>query len=221
MFKSARVAGLIGLSALTVACSGAATSLSSRPADPAASLAASTDGSTVATNACPMVAGADRGALVPGPPTRKPLRSDPVNFQDWGQSFVDPASDRYSTFAMDGRRITASYSITELPRGRPHARSRQRSARGVRQQLRLRLRAAERERLRDQPSMADRRPFTEAGSILLRVGIQARQVSEAARLPVSLTFVIDTLGFRCQCGRSASIWSRRRSPCSSRGFPAR
>src|SRR3989304_3954190 len=48
---------------------------------------------------------------------------------------------------------------------------------------------------------AARPPFTGAGSLLRRVGIQARQISEAARLPVSLTFVIDTSGSMAMDGR--------------------
>ena len=82
-----------------------------------------------------------------------------------------------------GRRHRVLRSRPPLHRRRKLARPRQRPARGIRQRLRLRLCAAHQRRLRDLLSTARHRPSWAQGSVLLRIGIQARSVAQQLRPP--------------------------------------
>jgi Ca-activated chloride channel homolog len=116
-----------------------------------------------------------------------------VEFKDAGiNPFVDPARDPFSTFAMDVD--TASYSVGKRFLADGHLPDR------------------DSVRLEEYVNSFDygyRRPFNSAFAIdveaapapfvgsralLLRIGIQARDVADQTRPPVALTFVIDTSG---------------------------
>lgn len=116
-----------------------------------------------------------------------------TNFQDSGVNpFIDPASDPYSTFAMDVD--TASYSVARsyLADGNLPDRNSVRVEEfvnafdygypaPVNDTFAISIDGG--------PS-----PFVGRRALELRIGIQARLVSSEARPPVSLTFVIDTSG---------------------------
>ena len=125
---------------------------------------------------------------------------DGVTYQDPGVNpYVDPAEDQVSTFALDVD--TASYTIAQryIDDGyRPDPAS---------------VRVEEWINAFDQgydapfddtfAIVADGgpTPFTERGEVLLRVGLQARDVRDRARQDASLTFVIDTSGSMAREGR--------------------
>ncbi len=123
-----------------------------------------------------------------------------VTFQDPGVNpFVDPDQDRVSTFALDID--TASYTIAQryLDDGhRPDPSS---------------VRVEEWVNAFDQGYRAPDEdtfaisvdggptPFTEPDEVLLRIGLQAREVRDRARQDASLTFVVDTSGSMQREGR--------------------
>ncbi len=116
-----------------------------------------------------------------------------TEFQDAGVNpFVDPTRDPFSTFAMDVD--TASYSVARSYIADGNLPDRDS------------VRLEEFVNAFDygyQPPVSDAfaihvdgapAPFVSPRSVLLRVGIQAREISSEARQPVALTFVIDTSG---------------------------
>jgi Ca-activated chloride channel family protein len=117
----------------------------------------------------------------------------PVVFEDAGVNpVVDPAQDRFSTFAMDVD--TASYGVTRrfLDDGNMPDRDSVRLEEFVNAFDYGYVPPSEGAfaiQVDGGPT-----PFTPTRSVLLRIGIQARQISDEARRPVSLTFVIDTSG---------------------------
>jgi Ca-activated chloride channel family protein len=139
----------------------------------------------------PLPPAATSGPVTPIWPA--PPYQDPVEFQDPGVNpFVDPARDPLSTFAMDVD--TASYGVTRrfLKDGRmPDYES-------------VRLEEFVNSFDYDYPAPDDGAfavhldggpsPFSATRSVLLRIGIQAREIPDSERKPVSLTFVIDTSG---------------------------
>ena len=159
----------------------------------------------VVTSACSGSAGSSTGygstqppahhrppqPVYPETPASTPY--DGVTYQDPGVNpYVDPADDEVSTFALDVD--TASYTIAQryLEDGlRPDPAS---------------VRVEEWVNAFDQGYRAPLddtfdivadggpTPFTDRGEILLRIGLQARDVRERARQEASLTFVIDTSG---------------------------
>ena len=179
---AARKAGLVGLGVLMVGCSGAAASPTpggNNPYHPGPTPAPWVPAPTAA----------------PWGPTAPPwpAPTTPPDFQNPGVNpFQDPNHDRYSTFAMDVD--TASYSVTRrfLEDGNmPDPDS---------------VRVEEFVNSFDYGYTAPtdsafaihldggHTPFIGANSILLRVGIQGREVPAEQRPSVSLTFVIDTSG---------------------------
>ncbi|HEV3484678.1 MAG TPA: von Willebrand factor type A domain-containing protein, partial [Vicinamibacterales bacterium] len=136
-------------------------------------------------------------APVPFPPAPVPVATPnypaPVNFEDAGVNpYVDPLRDPFSTFAMDVD--TASYAVSRrflndgfLP---------------DRDSVRLEEfvnnfdygYAAPTESAFAVHVDGGPTPFTPVRSVMLRIGIQAREIADEARRPVSLTFVIDTSG---------------------------
>jgi Ca-activated chloride channel family protein len=153
--------------------------------------------------ASPAAASAAPGYPIPipqGPPAATPNYPAPVDFHDAGVNpYVDPQRDRFSTFAMDVD--TASYGVARrflhdgfLP---------------DRDSVRLEefvnsfdygyeppLTSAFAIQVDGGPT-----PFTPVRSVMLRIGIQAREIPEDLRNPVSLTFVIDTSGSMDMEGR--------------------
>jgi Ca-activated chloride channel homolog len=158
------------------------------------------------TSACSGSAGSStaNGGPAPQPPAHHqpppvypegpaPTPYDGVTYEDPGVNpYVDPVEDRVSTFALDVD--TASYSIAQryVDDGfRPDPSS---------------VRVEEWVNAFDQgyrPPLDDTfsivadggpTPFTHPGEILLRIGLQAREVRDRARQDASLTFVIDTSG---------------------------
>ena len=179
MFRSAHVGLAVGLACLVViGCSGAAYPTSA-PAQPP-------DQHPWPPRVPPAV------TPVPPPwPTKAPYRD--VEFEDAGVNpFVDPLRDPFSTFAMDVD--TASYSIARRFIEDGHLPDRDS----------VRLEEFVNSFDYDYPPPADGAfaihvdgapsPFIGSRAVLLRVGIQAREVADAARPPVALTFVIDTSG---------------------------
>jgi Ca-activated chloride channel family protein len=129
---------------------------------------------------------------VPPPwPTEAPYRD--VQFEDAGVNpFVDPLRDPFSTFAMDVD--TASYSVARRFIEDGYLTDRD----GVRLEEFVNSFDYDYQPPTDgafaihvdgAPS-----PFVGSRAVLLRVGVQAREVPDEARSPVSLTFVIDTSG---------------------------
>ncbi|HUR15985.1 MAG TPA: von Willebrand factor type A domain-containing protein, partial [Candidatus Limnocylindrales bacterium] len=118
---------------------------------------------------------------------------DPVDFQDVGVNpFVDPTRDPFSTFAMDVD--TASYAVTRrfLEDGNMPDRDSVRLEEFVNSfnyDYRSPQDSAFAIHVEGAPA-----PFVDSRSILLRIGIQARELNEFSRKPVALTFVIDTSG---------------------------
>jgi Ca-activated chloride channel homolog len=130
----------------------------------------------------------------------EPTPYDGVTYQDPGVNpYVDPTEDRVSTFALDVD--AASYTIAQryVDDGfRPDPSS---------------VRVEEWVNAFDQgyrPPLDDTfaivadggpTPFIDRGEILLRIGLQAREVRARARQDASLTFVIDTSGSMAREGR--------------------
>jgi Ca-activated chloride channel family protein len=151
-----------------------------------------------------------RRSLVPTrapPPTPAPWPGEPaptpydgVTYQDPGVNpYVDPVEDRVSTFALDVD--TASYTIAQRyieDDNRPDPAS---------------VRVEEWINAFDQgyPAPLDDTfaivadggptPFTDRDEVLLRIGLQARDVRDRARDETALTFVIDTSGSMEREGR--------------------
>jgi Ca-activated chloride channel homolog len=187
LFRRARFAGVIGLSVLTIACSGAAAPTSG-PGNPNPNHWWPTAAPTAAPIAAPTSA-----------PWCGPTAA-PVDVPPNGTNpFNDPNVDQYSTFAMDVD--TASYAI----------------ARGFIENGQLpdpnSVRVEEFVNAFDYGYVAPTNsafavhldgghtPFVGANSILLRVGIKAREVAPSQRPAVSLTFVIDVSGSMSQDNR--------------------
>ena len=141
------------------------------------------------------------------PPPRRPRPAYPratpydgVTYQDHGVNpFVDPREDRVSTFALDVD--TASYAIAQRyveDGNRPDPAS---------------VRVEEWVNAFDQGYRAPGddafaisvdggpTPFTGPDEVLVRIGLQAREVRERQRQDASLTFVIDTSGSMEREGR--------------------
>jgi len=117
----------------------------------------------------------------------------PVGFEDAGVNpFVDPLRDRYSTFSMDVD--TASYGVTR--------RFLQDGFMPDRDSVRLEEFVNSFDYGYTAPTDSafaisvdgGPTPFTNVRSVMLRIGIQAREIPDELRRPVSLTFVIDTSG---------------------------
>jgi Ca-activated chloride channel homolog len=136
----------------------------------------------------------------PWPGESEPTPYDGVTYQDPAVNpYVDPVEDRVSTFALDVD--TASYTIAQryIDDGfRPDPAS---------------VRVEEWINAFDQgyappvdetfAIVADGgpTPFTDRDEVLLRVGLQARDVRDHARAETALTFVIDTSGSMEREGR--------------------
>jgi Ca-activated chloride channel family protein len=130
----------------------------------------------------------------------QPTPYDGVTYQDHGVNpFVDPREDRVSTFALDVD--TASYAIAQRyveDGNRPDPAS---------------VRVEEWVNAFDQGYQAPGddafaisvdggpTPFTGPDEVLVRVGLQAREVRDRQRQDASLTFVIDTSGSMERDGR--------------------
>ena len=125
---------------------------------------------------------------------------DGVTFDDPGVNpYVDPDEDQVSTFALDVD--TASYTIAQRyvdDGNRPDPAS-------VRVEEWVNAFSQGYERPDDHTFaiVADGgpTPFTEADEVLLRIGLQARDVRDRAREDAALTFVIDTSGSMEREGR--------------------
>ncbi len=129
----------------------------------------------------------------PGATAAPPDYPAPVDFEDAGVNpFVDPLRDPFSTFAMDVD--TASYGVT-----RRYLRD---GYTPDRDSVRLEEFVNSFDYGYTPPSDGafavhvdgGPTPFTSVRSVMLRIGIQAREIPESARQPVSLTFVLDTSG---------------------------
>jgi Ca-activated chloride channel family protein len=136
--------------------------------------------------------------VYPEQPAASPY--DGVTYEDPGVNpYVDPVEDRVSTFALDVD--TASYTIAHryIDDGyRPDPAS---------------VRPEEWINAFDQGYRAPLddtfaivadggpTPFTDRGEVLLRIGLQAREVRDRARQDTALTFVIDTSGSMEREGR--------------------
>jgi Ca-activated chloride channel homolog len=166
----------------------------------------------IATAACSGGAsapGASYGAVPPAhhQPTPRPWQDGPaatpydgVTFQDPGVNpYVDPVEDRTSTFGLDVD--TASYTIAQrfvADGNLPDPSS---------------IRVEEWVNAFEQgyPAPDDATfailadggptPFTRPDEVLLRVGLQARDVGDRSRQQAALTFVIDTSGSMAREGR--------------------
>jgi Ca-activated chloride channel family protein len=137
---------------------------------------------------------------VPWPDEPAATPYDGVTYEDPGVNpFVDPVEDRVSTFGLDVD--TASYTIAQRyvdDGNRPDPAS---------------VRVGEWVNAFDQgyrPPQDDTfaivvdggpTPFTDRDEVLLRVGLQARDVRDRARADTALTFVIDTSGSMEREGR--------------------
>jgi Ca-activated chloride channel homolog len=136
----------------------------------------------------------------PWPDEPAPTPYDGVTFQDPGVNpYVDPTEDRVSTFALDVD--TASYTIAQRfieDGNRPDPAS-------VRPEEWINaFEQGYRPPLDDTFSIvADGgpTPFTDRDEVLLRIGLQAREVRDRARDDAALTFVIDTSGSMEREGR--------------------
>src|SRR5688572_9571043 len=198
MVSSMRGAAMVAACLMTLACSGAAPYPSGGPVNqppefPPPPVRPPVQPLPPAATAAPF----------PNPvpvPAATPDYPAPVDFEDAGVNpFVDPARDRFSTFAMDVD--TASYGVTRrflhdgfMP---------------DRDSVRLEEFVNSFDYGYEPPTDTafaihvdgGPTPFTPTRSVLLRIGIQAREVPEEMRTPVSLTFVIDTSGSMDMEGR--------------------
>jgi Ca-activated chloride channel homolog len=166
----------------------------------------------LATAACSGGVSAPGASYAPGPPahhqpTPRPWQGQPaptpydgVTFQDPGVNpYVDPTEDGTSTFGLDVD--TASYTIAQRF-----------VADGI-QPDPASVRVEEWVNAFDQgyPRPDDTTfgivadggptPFTRPDEVLLRIGLQARDVRDRARQQAALTFVIDTSGSMSRDGR--------------------
>ena len=139
-----------------------------------------------------------RETLAPAQPASSPYPG--VTYQDPGVNpFVDPDEDQVSTFALDVD--TASYTIAQRyieDGNRPDPAS---------------VRVEEWVNAFDQGYRVPEddtfaisadggpTPFTDPDEVLVRIGLQARDVRERARQDASLTFVVDTSGSMAREGR--------------------
>jgi len=160
---------------------------------------------TVAVAACGGTSGASSGAYnAPDPqhhqPTPDPYAGQPeatpyggVTYEDPGTNpFEDPDEDRVSTFALDVD--TASYGIAQ----------RYVADGNVPDPSSIRVEEWVSAFEQDYPTPDDATfaivadggptPFTDPDEMLLRIGLQARDVRNRAREDAALTFVIDTSG---------------------------
>ena len=129
----------------------------------------------------------------PAPPAPGVPYPEPVDFEDAGVNpLVDPLRDPLSTFAMDVD--TAAYAVTR--------RFLQDGFMPDRDSVRLEEFVNSFDYDYAGPSDSafavhidgGPTPFTATRSVMLRIGIQALEIPEESRSPVSLTFVIDTSG---------------------------
>jgi Ca-activated chloride channel homolog len=204
MGASVRVGAVVGACLLSVACASASTPAGT--GGPQAPPQHHNPPPIVPLPPAPTMA----GRPVPLPPQPVPLPAAaptvapnypaPVDFEDAGVNpFVDPLRDPYSTFAMDVD--TASYGVTRRFLQDGHMPDRD--------SVRLEEFVNSFDYGYSPPTDTafaihvdgGPTPFTGARSILLRVGIQAREIPEESRKPVSLTFVIDTSGSMEMDGR--------------------
>ena len=131
----------------------------------------------------------------PYTPPEHPAASpyDGVTYQDPGVNpFVDPDEDRVSTFALDVD--TASYTIAQRyiadgNRPDPSSVRVEEWVNAFEQGYRPPREDAFSISIDGGPT-----PFTDADEILVRIGLQAREVRDRARQDASLTFVVDTSG---------------------------
>ena len=101
-----------------------------------------------------------------------------VTYADSGVNpFTDPVEDRLSTFGLDVD--TASYTIAQRYVDDGTARPRQRPRRGVGQRASTRGTACPRTR-RSRSSRTVVQPFPDRDEVLLRIGLQARDVRDRA-----------------------------------------
>jgi Ca-activated chloride channel family protein len=137
------------------------------------------------------------------PATMAPAATDPydnTNFDDPGVNpFEDPTRDPLSTFAMDVD--TASYAVARRFIEDGHMPDRD--------SVRLEEFVNSFDYGYESPTNdafaihvdGAPSPFVGSRSILLRIGIQAREVPAESRAPIALTFVIDTSGSMASEGR--------------------
>lgn len=184
MSRTTRWIALVVVCLVTLGCSGAATS-PGQPQQPPQH-----PNPPVRPPVQPLPLAATPAPFLPAPGVPYPA---PVDFQDAGVNpFVDPLRDPLSTFAMDVD--TASYSVTR--------RFLQDGFMPDRDSVRLEEFVNSFDYGYTGPSETafavhvdgGPTPFTSVRSVMLRIGIQAREIPEESRLPVSLTFVIDTSG---------------------------
>ena len=199
MIRSVRPAAIAGLALLIVACSGgtAPTGVpinqpdqhpmpTRRPFNPVPTAAPwnpPIDEPTAAATSAPW-------NPVPAPTVAPPPGNQ---FEDAGVNpFVDPVTDPFSTFAMDVD--TASYSVARrfLEDGHLPERDSVRLEEYV-NSLEYGYQPPTNDTFAVHVEGAPSQ-FVGSRSILLRVGIQAREIAESSRPSVSLTFVIDTSG---------------------------
>ena len=166
----------------------------------------------VATAACSGGTAAPGATYAPGPPahhqpTPRPWEDNPaptpddgVTFQDPGVNpYVDPVEDGTSTFGLDVD--TASYTIAQRFIGDGHLPD----PASIR--VEEWVNAFEQGYPRpDEDAFAiladgGPTPFTARDEVLLRIGLQARDVHDRARQQAALTFVIDTSGSMAREGR--------------------
>jgi Ca-activated chloride channel homolog len=166
----------------------------------------------VATAACSGGAAAPGASYDPGPPahhqpTPRPWEEHPaptpydgVTFQDPGVNpYVDPVEDGTSTFGLDVD--TASYTIAQRFIGDGHMPDP--ASIRVEEWVNAFEQGYPRPAEETFAILADGgpTPFTGRDEVLLRIGLQARDVRDRARQQAALTFVIDTSGSMQREGR--------------------
>jgi Ca-activated chloride channel family protein len=166
----------------------------------------------IATAACSGGSSAPGASYVPNPPAHHqptpppwpdqpaPTPYDGVTFQDPGVNpYVDPVEDRTSTFGLDVD--TASYTIAQ----RFVADGNVPDPASVRVEEWVNAFEQGYPRPHDETFgiVVDGgpTPFTRPDEVLLRVGLQARDIRDRARQQAALTFVIDTSGSMEREGR--------------------
>jgi Ca-activated chloride channel family protein len=190
MVRSLRSAAMVTACLLTLACSGAAPT--GRPEQPP-QVPFPPPRPPVQPVPPPPAATPAPAPYIPFPPYPAATYAAPVDFEDAGVNpFVDPARDPFSTFAMDVD--TASYGVTR--------RFLQDGNLPDRDSVRLEEFVNSFDYGYAAPSDnafavhvdGGPTPFTAVRSLMLRIGIQAREIPDELRKSVSLTFVIDTSG---------------------------